>query len=52
LVDQKIPRIMKESILILASKQEICWLAGLRIDDRFSLKNSTKDILKVEMKDF
>ena len=52
LVDQKIPRIMKETILILASKQEICWLAGLRIDDRFSLKNSTKDILKVEMKEF
>ena len=52
LVDQKIPRIMKETILILASKQEICWLAGLRIDDRFSLKNSTKDRLKVEMKEF
>jgi|TARA_B110000046_G_scaffold96391_1_gene103999 tRNA(Ile)-lysidine synthase len=51
LVDQKIPRIKKESLLILASKQKICWLVGLRIDDRFRLKNSTKNILRVEMKD-
>ena len=51
LIDQKIPIIRKESLLILTSKQEICWLVGLRIDDRFRLKNSTKDILRVEMKD-
>jgi|TARA_B110000444_G_scaffold199114_1_gene190370 tRNA(Ile)-lysidine synthase len=51
LIDQKIPIIRKESLLILTSKQEICWLVGLRIDDRFRLKNSTKDILRIEMKD-
>ena len=51
LVDQKIPRIRKESLLILASKKEICWLVGLRIDDRFKLKNSTKNVVQIEVTD-
>tara|TARA_X000001036_G_C20678130_1_gene804923 strand:- start:1411 stop:2769 length:1359 start_codon:yes stop_codon:yes gene_type:complete len=51
LIDQKIPKIMKDGLLILASKKEICWLVGLRIDDRFKLKNSTENILRIEVRD-
>ena len=42
---------MKDGLLILASKKEICWLVGLRIDDRFKLKNSTENILRIEVRD-
>ena len=51
LVDQKIPRIKKESLLILASEKQICWIVGLRIDERFKLKKSTKSVVKIEVKD-
>ena len=51
LVDQKIPRIKKKSLLILASEKQICWIVGLRIDERFKLKKSTKSVVKIEVKD-
>ena len=51
LVDQKIPRIKKERLLILVSKKEICWLVGLRIDERFKLKKSTKGVVQIVVKD-
>ena len=51
LVDQKIPRIKKESLLILASEKEICWIVGLRIDERFKLKKSTKGVVQIGVTD-
>ena len=51
LVDQKIPRIKKESLLILASEKEICWIVGLRIDERFKLKKSTTGVVQIEVTD-
>ena len=51
LVDQKIPRIKKESLLILVSEKEICWIVGLRIDERFKLKKSTRDVVQIGVTD-
>ena len=51
LVDQKIPRIKKKSLLILASEKQICWIVGLRIDERFKLKKSTKGVVQIGVTD-
>jgi tRNA(Ile)-lysidine synthase len=50
LIDQKIPLILKEEILILESDKEICWIVGFRIDERFKVENvTTNKIFKLEI---
>ncbi len=44
LIDQKIPLIEKDNIFVLTSKKEICWLVGMRVDDRFKISKKTKHI--------
>jgi len=50
LKDQKISKYEKEKTLILeTSKKEIVWLIGMRLDNRFSVKSETKEIMKIEL---
>jgi len=48
LTDLKLPFIEKENQLVVCSGDDICWVVGHRIDDRFKISNKTKSVLKIE----
>lgn len=50
LVESKIPLNLKPQVKVLVSNNEIAWVVGMRISDRFSVDSSTKDILRLEIK--
>lgn len=47
LIDQKLSKTQKENIWVLESNQKIIWIVGQRIDDRFKVTSSTKNILQI-----
>lgn len=47
-IDLKIPRSQKDQIPVLTSENEVVWVVGLRIDDRFKVDDSTTRILQIE----
>ena len=49
LKDEKIDRFSKESIWLLCSGDTIVWVVGLRMDERYKVHHSTKNILKIEL---
>jgi tRNA(Ile)-lysidine synthase len=44
LIDEKIPRNAKEKIWVLESGNRICWILGLRLDDRFKIRPGTQQV--------
>ncbi|MGC8802806.1 MAG: tRNA lysidine(34) synthetase TilS [Bacteroidales bacterium] len=46
-IDLKLSRIQKERIWILANGEEIVWVIGLRIDERYKISSNTKHILEI-----
>ena len=48
LIDKKIPLFKKHNIPILVSDENIVWICGIRLDDRFKITPMTKKILKLE----
>jgi len=48
--DEKMSLFEKENIWLLCSKNEIVWIIGKRLDDRFKITNKTKYILKIILK--
>lgn len=51
LIDQRKSVTEKEKIWVLESAGKICWVVGERIDDRFKVTSSTKEILSLQLKD-
>ena len=50
LKDKKISVFDKDKVLILeTSKNKIIWVVGMRLDDRFSVTDNTKEITKIEL---
>lgn len=45
--DEKLSQIEKENTWLLCSKNEIVWVIGKRLDDRFKVTNSTSTIFKI-----
>ncbi len=50
-IDLKIPSVSRKTIPILISKNEIIWVCGLRIDDRFKVDSGTGRILRVSFEE-
>jgi len=50
LVDAKLPLPKKEEQYVLCSGQNIIYLLGVRIDDRYKLSNETKQVLQLDFK--
>jgi tRNA(Ile)-lysidine synthase len=49
LIDEKINRLEKEKLCVLLSGNQIVWLIGKRIDNRFKITNQTNKILKINL---
>jgi len=47
--DEKISILEKEKIWLLCSEEQIVWVIGKRLDDRFKITDTTKNILKIEI---
>ena len=48
--EQKIPSILKKKQLVLTTRNNIVWVLGLRLDNRFKLTGNTKKIYKLCLK--
>jgi tRNA(Ile)-lysidine synthase len=46
-IDQKLPKNQKENIWVMESNKKIIWIVGMRIDDRFKVTDSTKEVLVI-----
>lgn len=49
-IDQKVPLHQKDNTWILECDKRIAWVAGMRLDERFRVKVSTEQVLRVEFK--
>lgn len=50
LTDSGIETIKRKNCLVLENRNQIVWLVGLRIDDRFKINSKTKKVVKLWMK--
>ncbi|MDI6831548.1 MAG: tRNA lysidine(34) synthetase TilS [Actinomycetota bacterium] len=49
LVDLKVPRERRREVLVLESGGEIAWVMGLRIDERFRVREGTRRVAELEV---
>jgi tRNA(Ile)-lysidine synthase len=50
LVDEKIPRDERGAVPIVCSGEDIVWVAGMRLDDRFKVTGETRRCVRIELK--
>ncbi|WP_010415974.1 tRNA lysidine(34) synthetase TilS C-terminal domain-containing protein [Anaerophaga thermohalophila] len=48
-VDEKLSLVEKERTWLLLSGNDIVWVIGQRIDDRFKVTSNTKNILEIKV---
>lgn len=49
LTDAKIPSIFKNQILVLCDGQEVIWVVGVRLSEKYKVTNETKKVIKVRI---
>jgi tRNA(Ile)-lysidine synthase len=50
MIDEKIPLNLKRSVKVLVSDNEIAWVVGLRLDERFKISRETKKIFEITVR--
>ena len=50
LTDLKLNRFEKDTVWVLESDGEICWIVGIRMDERFKINERVTSILDVKFK--
>ena len=48
LIDNKIPRELRDKIPLIAKGNEVIWMVGYKISDKFKVTENTKSVLKLE----
>lgn len=49
MIDVKIPREQRDSILLVADGQEIVWVVGWRVSERYRVREDTEKIIQLEI---
>jgi tRNA(Ile)-lysidine synthase len=50
-IDEKFSMIEKEQCWLLTSGEDVIWIIGNRIDDRYKITPQTRSILEIKLKD-
>lgn len=50
MIDEKIPKLRRDSMHILADGEHVLWIPGYRISQRYKVEQSTKRILQVQLR--
>lgn len=48
-IDQKIPRLERDEIPILTTDEEVVWVGGWRLSEKFKVTDKTKTVLRVNL---
>jgi tRNA(Ile)-lysidine synthase len=48
-IDEKIPRFIRHQIPIFLCKGEIMWIGGMRVDERFKVRDKRKKVLTIRL---
>jgi len=48
LIDEKIPKEIRDELLLLTAGREIIWIIGLRTSDKFKVNEKTINVIKIE----
>lgn len=51
LIDLKLSRFQKQSVFVLCSEEEIAWVVGLRLSDKFKVDDESRSILHYQLAD-
>jgi len=51
-IASKVPRDQRRRVPLLISGEDIAWIVGYRIDERYKVRDHTKRVLKVEGRDY
>ncbi len=50
LIDKKVSPTDKEKVWVLESAKRICWIVGMRIDERFKIDEHTRSVVRICLK--
>jgi tRNA(Ile)-lysidine synthase len=48
-IDCTVPRIERKKIPLLCDREKICWVAGMRLDERVKVETHTENVLMARL---